>query len=244
MKSAFTLIELLVVIAIIAILAALLLPVLSAAKARARRTTCMNNLRHINLGVRMYSDDSNDISPRNQMTTNSAPLNWGGYKKLMKNYVGLKDASSPNDKLFACPADTFYYDIYSAGAQLFSKSLHDQEWFDYSSYLFNGGNQYNKFPNPITGGSWPGIAGRTLSSIKEPVKTVLVAEYPAYQPFSWHDPGRLTPTGSERPMFNDAKNMVSFVDGHVDYIKIYYDGQHVAFAYDPPARYSYKWSGD
>jgi prepilin-type N-terminal cleavage/methylation domain-containing protein len=62
-KSAFTLIELLVVIAIIAILAALLLPVLSAAKARAQRTVCLNNLRQINLGIRMYSDDSADKAP-------------------------------------------------------------------------------------------------------------------------------------------------------------------------------------
>jgi prepilin-type N-terminal cleavage/methylation domain-containing protein len=53
-KSAFTLIEMLVVIAIIAILAALLLPVLSAAKAKAQRAACMNNLRQL---VRMRKID-------------------------------------------------------------------------------------------------------------------------------------------------------------------------------------------
>ena len=58
----FTLVELLVVIAIVSILAALLLPVVSAAK-ESTAQTCLNNLRQINLGVRMYSDDANDASP-------------------------------------------------------------------------------------------------------------------------------------------------------------------------------------
>ena len=63
MKRAFTLTELLVVIAIIAILAALLLPAISADKGKARRTACLNNLRQINLGIRMYADDSHDAPP-------------------------------------------------------------------------------------------------------------------------------------------------------------------------------------
>jgi len=60
---AFTLIELLVVLAVIAILTALLLPVLGSAREKARRAVCLNNLRQIEQGVRMYSDDSNDLTP-------------------------------------------------------------------------------------------------------------------------------------------------------------------------------------
>ena len=70
---AFTLMELLVVIAIIAILAALLLPALSAAKQKARRIGCLNNLRQLSVACKMYADDS-----RGQLVS-SWPIGWDSY---------------------------------------------------------------------------------------------------------------------------------------------------------------------
>jgi hypothetical protein len=80
----------------------------------------------------------------------------------------------------------------------------------------------------------------------------LVFEIPAIFPYSWHEPKR--PFSPEVAVFNDAKNMASFVDGHVNYIRIYWNSNRViiggvsyitdAMDYDPPAGYDYKWSGD
>ena len=75
MRRAFTLIELLVVIAIIAILAAILFPVFAQAKTAAKKTATISNQKQNMLGLILYSNDHDDLWPRNDGCVLNSSLN-------------------------------------------------------------------------------------------------------------------------------------------------------------------------
>ena len=105
--KAFTLIELLVVIAIIAILAAILFPVFAQAKAAAKKTQAISNLKQIGTALQLYLGDNDDTyfftresAQFAGLTEDPEELEEMAIFRVLAPYVKSKELwYSPEDKL-------------------------------------------------------------------------------------------------------------------------------------------------
>ena len=112
-NKGFTLIELLVVIAIIAILAAILFPVFAQARAKARQTACLSNLKQMNLGIQMYIQDYDESFPfwawGQSYSGGADGWNGPGSKGTPNHFESLWINSiypyTKNGQIYACPND-------------------------------------------------------------------------------------------------------------------------------------------
>jgi len=105
LKPGFTLVGLLVIIAVVAILAAMLLPALAAAKRKARRIQCVNNLKQDGLAFRLWEGDHNDKYPMAVPADLGGTMDFTDGADTFRHFQVLSNELN-TPKVLVCPADT------------------------------------------------------------------------------------------------------------------------------------------
>jgi prepilin-type N-terminal cleavage/methylation domain len=223
--AGFTLIELLVVIAIIAILAAILFPVFAQARAKARQTACVSNMRQIGLALVQYVQDYDEVFPATKFGPSDHSNATDSYKWM--------DAILPYAKsygIFTCPEA--YTDVAPNPLEYVPRTANR-----YGSYMMNKAN--------VTGGDnvTPPVSSyssnalyfyqTSLAQVAVPSDTVWVGDGVGNFEIWWYTPDANVPTlqtveGRRRLNANGSylyERHVSmapilFVDGHAKSMKL------------------------
>jgi competence protein ComGC len=102
-KSGFTLIEILIVVVTIALVVFLLIPMLTRSTRLHKRLGCTNNLKHVGLAARMWSNDNNDQFP--WVSTNSAGSRaFANAPQVFQHFAAMSNELI-TPKVLVCPQD-------------------------------------------------------------------------------------------------------------------------------------------
>jgi prepilin-type N-terminal cleavage/methylation domain-containing protein len=197
-RKAFTLIELLVVIAIIAILAAILFPVFAQAKAAAKRTADISNVKNIGLGMQMYTADTDDTLPPIRQVV------WDTMQRYQQ--INWKDSVLPyikNGGKYMKPDGTAYKGTENRDGGVFCSPVFDGCWAPLPSNQGSNvfGDETTRFPRSYAvnedAGRNEGLGGEGHEGV-----------WPQVDLWSWESVRNRGGSGSMTALDNSAKTIM------------------------------------